>query len=360
MTYFAGLDVSLEETAICVIDEAGTMMREARVPSEPEALVAFFQGLGPVMERIGLEACSLSAWLHEGLVAAGLPAVCIETRRAKAAMGAMPNKTDRNDARGLAQIVRTGWYRVVHVKSPASRSWRALLTARRLVLNKMRDVENGLRALLREAGLKLGTPARKEFAARVRELTTADLVLARLVEPLLTIIAAMARELAQLTKRVLDIVRDEPVCRRLMGVPGVGPLTALAFRATIDQPNRFRRSRDVGAHLGLTPKRYQSGETDVQGGISRCGDELARTALYEAAHSLLSRSRRWSTLRAWGMQVAKRRGPVGFADIPPGDRASPMARARIAVARKLAAILHRMWADGTEFRCGKDDAAVAA
>ena len=257
----------------------------------------------------------------------------------------MPNKTDRNDARGLAQIVRTGWYRVVHVKSPASRSWRALLTARRLVLNKMRDVENGLRALLREAGLKLGTPARKAFAARVRELTAADPVLARVAEPLLTIIAAMARELAQLTKRVLDIVRDEPVCRRLMGVPGVGPLTALAFRATIDQPNRFRRSRDVGAHLGLTPKRYQSGETDVQGGISRCGDELARTALYEAAHSLLSRSRRWSTLRAWGMQVAKRRG---------------MARARIAVARKLAAILHRMWADGTQFRCGKDDAAIAA
>jgi transposase len=288
--HFAGLDVSLEETAICVIDEAGTMVREARVPSEPEALVAFFQGPGIVMERIGLEACSLSAWLHEGLVAAGLPAACIETRRAKAAMGAMPNKTDRNDARGLAQTIRTGWYRAVHVKSPACRSWRALLAARRLVLGKMRDVENGLRALLREAGLKLGTPARKEFAARVRELAAADPVLSVLAEPLLTIIAAMTRELAQLTKRVLEIVRDEPVCRRLMGVPGVGPLTALAFRATIDQPSRFRRSRDVGAHLGLTPKRYQSGETDVQGGISRCGDELARTALYEAAHSLLIRT----------------------------------------------------------------------
>ena len=161
MKHFAGLDVSLEETAICVVDEAGAMVKEARVPSEPEALVAFFQGLGLVLERIGLEACSLSAWLHESLVAAGLPAICIETRRAKAAMGAMPNKTDRNDARGIAQIIRTGWYRAVHVKSPTCRSWRALLTARRLVLNKMRDVENGLRALLREAGLKLGTPARK-------------------------------------------------------------------------------------------------------------------------------------------------------------------------------------------------------
>jgi transposase len=343
--HFAGLDVSLEETTICVVDEAGAMVREARVPSEPEALIAFFRGSGLGLERIGLEACSLSAWLYEGLVAAGLPAMCIETRRAKAAMGAMPNKTDRNDARGIAQIIRTGWYRAVHVKSPACRSWRALLTARRLVLNKMRDLENGLRALLREAGLKLGTPTRKAFAARVRELTAAAPVLSVVAEPLLTIVAAMTRELAQLTKRVLEVVRDEPVCRRLMGVPGVGPLTALTFRATIDRPERFRCSRDVGAHLGLTPKRYQSGETDVQGNISRCGDELARTALYEAAHSLLIRSRRWSTLRAWGMQIAKRRG---------------MARARIAVARKLATILHRMWVDGTEFRWCKESVMPAA
>ena len=345
MKHFAGLDVSLEETAICVVDEAGAMVKEARAPSEPEALVAFFQGLGLALGRIGLEACSLSAWLHEGPAAAGLSAVCVETRRAKAAMGAMPNKTDRNDARGLARIIRTGWYRAVHVKSPTCRSWRALLAARRLVLNKMRDVENGLRALLREAGLKLGTPARKEFAARARELTAADPVLSALAEPLLTIIARMTRELAQLTRRVLDIVRDEPVCRRLMGVPGVGPLTALAFRATIDRPERFRHSRNVGAHLGLAPKRCQSGETDVQGGISRCGGELARTALHEAAHSLLIRSRKWSTLRAWGMQAARRRG---------------MARARIAVARKLAAILHRMWADGTGFRWGKEGLMPAA
>jgi transposase len=179
----------------------------------------------------------------------------------------------------------------------------------------------------------------------VRELVDADAVLSASTEPLLAIIAAMTRELAQLTRQILDIVRGEPVCRRLMGVPGVGPLTALTFRATIDRPDRFRRSRDVGAHLGLTPKRYQSGETDVQGGISRCGDELARTALYEAAHSLLVRSRKWSTLRAWGMQVARRRG---------------MARARIAVARKLSTILHRMWIDGSDCRWGKEGPAPAA
>jgi transposase len=343
--YFAGLDVSLAETAICIVDEAGKIVREARVASEPAALIAFFATCGMKMQRVGLEACSLTAWLHQELTAAGIPAVCIEACQAKAAMGAMPNKTDRNDARGIAQIMRTGWYRAVHVKSPACRSWRALLTARRMVLNKRRDVENGIRALLREAGLKLGTPSRKEFAARVRELAVGDVVLAGLAESLLSVVAAMTREAEKLTKQVVDEVRDEPTCRRLMTVPGVGPLTALAFRATVDQPDRFRRSRDVGAHLGLTPRRYQSGETDVQGSISRCGDELARTALYEAARSLPIRSSKWSSLRSWGMQIAKRRG---------------MARARVAVARKLAVILHRMRCEGADFRWGKPDTTAQA
>ena len=344
MGYFAGLDVSLEETAICIVDDAGKIVREARAASEPEALIAFFAECGMKMERVGLEACSLTAWLNTALTEAGVPAICIEARQAKAAMGAMPNKTDRNDARGIAQIMRTGWYRAVHVKSPSCRSWRALLTARRMVLNKRRDVENAIRALLREAGLKVGTPSRKDFPPRVRELTADDPVLAGLAESLLAVTEVMTKEADKLTKRVLDEVRVEPTCHRLMTVPGVGPLTALAFRATIDQPGRFRKSRDVGAHLGLTPRSYQSGVTDVQGHISRCGDELARTALYEAAHSLLIRSTKWSALRAWGMNIAKRRG---------------MARARVAVARKLAVILHRMWVDGSEFRWGKQAAAPA-
>jgi transposase len=291
------------------------------------------------LERVGLEACSLTAWLHDELRSAGLPAVCIEMRQANATMKTMPNKTDRNDARALAQIMRTGWFRPVHVKSRPCRLWRSLLVARRTVLNEMRSIENVVRAVLRESGVKLGTPARAAFAGRVRELTGDDALLRPLVEPLLAILATMGDQLARLTKQVLDITRQEEVCRRLMSVPGVGPITALAFRATIDRPNRSRRSRDVGAHLGLTPARYQSGETDISGKVSRCGDELARTALYEAAHTLLVRSRKWSALRAWGMKVAKARG---------------MARARVAVARKLAVILHRMWSDETEFRFGKE------
>ena len=339
MTHYAGLDVSLEETAICVVDQAGRILKEMRAPSEPEALIAALSRIDVPLERVGLEACSLTAWLHDELRAAGWPAICIETRQANAAMKTMPNKTDRNDARALAQIMRTGWYRQVHVKSRQCRLWRSLLVARRTVLNEMRSIENVVRAVLREAGVKLGTPSRAAFAGRVRELAGDDVALKPLVEPLLAILATMLDQLARLTKQVLDIVRGEEVCRRLMSVPGVGPITALAFRATVDRPERFRRSRDVGAHLGLTPARYQSGETDIQGKVSRCGDELARTALYEAAHTLLVRSKKWSSLRAWGMKVAQHRG---------------MARARVAVARKLAVVLHRMWRDQTAFRFGKE------
>ena len=230
-------------------------------------------------------------------------------------------------------------------KTRQCRLWRSLLVARRTVINEMRSIENVVRAILREAGIKLGTPSRTAFADRVRERAGGDALVMPLIEPLLTILATMLREFARLTKQVLDIVRPEPICRRLMSVPGVGPITALAFRATIDSPDRFRHSRNVGAHLGLTPGRYQSGETDIQGKVSRCGDELARTALYEAAHTLLVRSHKWSSLRAWGMQIAKRRG---------------MARARVAVARKLAVILHRMWRDQTEFRFGKEPSATAS
>lgn len=345
MKYFAGMDVSLEETAICVVDESGRIVKEGRAASEPQALCEALRKVDLPLERIGLEACSLAAWLYDGIRAEGLPAICIETRQANAAMKTMPNKTDRNDARALAQIMRTGWYRQVHVKSQQCRLWRSLLIARRTVLNEMRTIENVVRSILREAGIKLGTPSRAAFADRVRELTGADPVIMALVEPLLAIMATMLREFGRLTKQVLNIARKEQVCRRLMGVPGVGPITALAFRATIDQPDRFRRSRDVGAHLGLTPARYQSGETDIQGKVSRCGDELARTALYEAAHSLLVLSKKWSSLRAWGMNVAKRRG---------------MARARVAVARKLAVILHRMWSDATEFRFGKEAGPASA
>ena len=327
------------------VDDQGNVIKEARVASDPAALIAFFRELGLTLERIGLEACSLSAFLYEGLRAAALPALCIETRHAKGVMKTMPVKTDRRDARALAQIMRTGWFRVVHVKSAHCRALRALLVARRQVLNKTRDMENAVRAALREAGLKMGKVGRQGFGARARELVAGDGVLEPVIEPLLSIIETMRRELDRLTKQAFDMVRDDPVCRHLMTAPGVGPLTALAFRATIDDPARFVRSRDVGVYLGLTPKRYQSGETDVSGAISRCGDELLRTALYEAAHTLMTRSQKCSALKAWGMAVARRRG---------------RRRACVAVARKLAVILHKMWISGQDFAWPQDATKEAA
>ena len=241
--------------------------------------------------------------------------------------------------RMLAQIMRTGRFRQVHVKRRQSRRWRSLLVARRSVSNQMRSIENVVRAITREAGIKLGTPGRKDFAARLREMAGNEPGLMVLLAPLLAVLASMIEQLARLTRQILDIVESQATCRQLMTSPDVGPITALTCRATIDRPDRFARSRDVGAHLGLTPRRYQSGETDIAGRISRCGDEFARTALYEAAHTLLVRSKKWSALRICGLAIAKRRG---------------MARAKVAVARKLAVILHSMWTSGTDFRFGKE------
>lgn len=207
MHYYAGLDVSLEETAICVVDADGKIVKEMRAASEPEALGAAFRAMGLPLERVSLEACSLAAWLHDGLRNAGLPVICIETRQANAAMRTMPSKTDRNDARMLAQIMRTGWFRQVHVKSRDCRLWRSLLVARRTLVNEMRSLENVVRAVLREAGLKVGPTSRAGFAARVRELADGDQLVLGIVEPLLGVLAVMLEQFACLTKQVLSIVR---------------------------------------------------------------------------------------------------------------------------------------------------------
>ncbi|MDQ0319798.1 transposase [Pararhizobium capsulatum DSM 1112] len=342
MQYYAGLDVSLEETAICVVDQTGKIVREMVAVSEPEALAAALAGTGLSFERIGMEACGTTAWLHDGMQERGVASICIDARRANAAMKTMPNKTDRNDARSIAQIMRTGWFTQVHVKSRRSRQWRATLTARRTVAQNLRDIQNAIRALLREEGIKLGRPSSASFIARAREAAGGEEALMAAVEPLLAVLTAMEQQLNRLTKIVMNLCRSDDTCRRLMTVPGVGPITAVSYVATIDDPSRFRRSRDVGAHLGLTPRRYQSGETDTQGHISRCGDEAMRALLYEAANALLCVSRKWSSLKVWGMAVAKRRG---------------LNRARVAVARKLATILHHMWSDETDFRYGKEIAA---
>jgi transposase len=289
MRYYAGFDVSLEETSICVVDETGKIVRELVAVSEPEALVAAIKATGLSFERIGMEACSTTAWLHDEMLDRGVATICICARRANAAMKAMRNKTDRNDAQCIAKIMQTGWFTQVHVKSKRARQWRATLTARRTVGMNLRDIQNAIRALLREAGVKLGRPSAASFTAKVREAAGGEDALMAAVEPLLAVLSAMEQQLLRLTKMVMAICKNDETCRRLRQVPGVGPITAVAFVATIDDPTRFRRSRDVGAHLGLTPRRYQSGETDTQGHIDRRGDAATRALLYESANALLWR-----------------------------------------------------------------------
>lgn len=340
MKLFVGLDVSLEDTHVCVVDETGKRVREACVMSEPEAITAMLEPYQDRIERVGLEASSLSPWLSNTLGEAGLPVVVVEARHMASALGAMRNKTDKNDARGIAQMMRTGWFRAVHVKSDESHRLRILLANRRILNRKFLDVENAIRGTLKVFGVKMTRTTRGRFEQDLRaRLADADPMLRDMTAAMLEVRRVLLEQHNAFHKLLLATVREDSVCRRFMSVPGVGPVTALAFKTTIDDPSRFTKSKTVGAHLGLTPRRYQSGTVNYEGRISKCGDREMRTLLYEAASSLLTRVQSWSTLKAWGMSLQRRAGKR---------------RAVVAVARKLAVILHRMWVDGTEFIAGRD------
>ena len=308
MEHYAGLDVSLEQTSVCVVDAQGQVVREAKVASEPEALIQFLECQDMEIVRVGLEAGPLSQWLHAGLVSAGYEAVLLETRHVKAALSATTVKTDRRDARGIAQLLRLGWYRPVHAKSVSAQEMRSLLTARKLIQGKLLDIESGIRGVLRGFGLKVGAISRGRFEARIRDLVEGQTMLETVIGSMLTVRAALQAEFARLHRALLALVRNDPVCHQLMSVPGVGAVVAITFRSGVDDPSRFRRSRDVGPHFGLTPRKYQSGEIDVTGSISKVGDRMVRTALYEAASVMLTRTVRMSPLKSWAMGVAKRRG----------------------------------------------------
>ena len=343
MEYYAGIDVSLESSSICVVDASGRIVREAKVGSEPEALIAWFAGLEIRLSRVGLEAGPLSQWLYAGMQEAGFAVELLETRHVRDAFKAMPVKTDRKDARGIAQLMRLGWFRPVHCKSVPAQEMRALLTARKLVQVKHHDVEMSLRGILRGFGLKIGKTTPRNFESRVRELVEGHATLDAVADALLAARATLGEQLNRLHKRLVSLARDDTRVRLLMSTPGVGVLVALTYVAAIDDPGRFRSSKAAGAHFGLTPKKYQSGETDVTGRISKIGDASVRTALYEAANVILTRPVKGSSLKSWAMRVAKRAG---------------MRKAKVALARKLAVVLHRMLADGTSFVATKAAAAI--
>jgi transposase len=345
MNYYAGIDVSLECSSVCVVDGNGKIIREGKVASEAEALIAWLCSLKLPLERIGLEAGPLSQWLYAALREGGLAVELLETRHVKAALSAMPVKTDRNDARGIAQLMRLGWFRPVHCKSAEAQEVRALLTARKLVQSKFYDVEMSLRGILRGFGLKVGRTTPKRFAGRIRELVAGHASLKAIAEALLLVHEVLLRQLNGFEKRVREVARCDARVRLLMSTPGVGAIVGLTYVSAIDDPARFKSSRSVGAHFGLTPTKYQSGETDVTGRISKIGDASVRTALYEAAHIILTRSLKGSGLKSWAMKLAKRAG---------------MKKAKVALARKLAVVLHRMLADASKFVADRASGCVRA
>ena len=333
MKLFIGLDVSLAKTAVCVINEYGKIAKEAQVPSDPQAIVDFANTLEGAVAIIGLEAGPLSQWLHRGLADAGLDVVLMETRQVKGALKAMPIKTDRRDAEGIARLLHMGWFRPVHCKSVSAQEVRALLAARKAIQQGMIALELSLRGLLRNFGLKVGAISRGQFDSRIRELVDGNAMLQAAAGPMLRARASLRQELAGLERQVRLLAKDDAVCRLLMTMPGIGAVVALTFRSAVDDPARFSSSKKVGPWVGLTPSRNQSGERDVIGGITRAGDANLRRALCQAATVMIHRGRS-TWLRSWAAQVAKRRGAK---------------RAMVALARRIGTILHRMWRDGTEF-----------
>lgn len=335
MDHYAGVDVSLECSSVCVVDATGAIVREGKVATDPEALIAWFGSAGLPLARIGLEAGPLSSWLYAALRDAGLAVELIETRHVRDAFKAMPVKSDRSDARGIAQLMRLGWFRPVHCKSLAAQEVRAVLTARKLVQSELHDLQNSLRGILRGFGLKVGKTTDRRFAGRIRELVAGQPTLEMIAEAMLRAHEVLLCEFNGFEKWVRGMARTDEKARLLMSTPAVGPIVALTYATAIDDPGRFRSSKQAGAHFGLTPKKYQSGETDRSGRISKVGDASVREALYQAAHVMLTKPVKGCTeLKSWGMRIAKRAG---------------MRKAKVALARKLAVIMHRMLADGQVF-----------
>ena len=335
MTYYAAFDVSLKGAHGCVVDGDGRIVKEGRVAAEPEAMAAWLARHAPGLIRVGIETGPLSTWHVHELERLGVPVICIDARHARAVLACRPVKTDRNDARGLAELVRLGAVRAVAVRSAASMRRRALLAARERLVAMRRDVDNQIRGLLKGFGRLVGAARGGAFAMRVRQLVGDDAALAAIVEPLLRVRERLVAEAGALEGELVAEARADPVCRRLATVPGVGPITALAFASGVDDIGRFADRRQIGAWLGLVPRRYQSGKVDFSGRISKAGDPMLRALLFEAAHVLLTRVKRGCALKAWAEQLARRAG---------------MKRAKVAVARKLAVLLARLWAKGEVFR----------
>lgn len=339
---FAGLDVSLAETHVCVLDGDGVRVLEAVVASDPDAIATAPAEGAPDCASIAVETGATTPWLWRELRARGVPVTCIDARHANRALSMRRNKTDRNDARGLAELMRIGWYEKARVRDLDAQLIRSMLNARYQLRMCRRDLLNQLRGIVKTFGLYIGSTASRRFPEIVREIAAEDAKAATMLMPLVNALDAIRDQIAAYEAELRAIARGSDTARRLMTVPGVGYLVSPAFISAIDDPMRFSSSAKVGPYLGLTPRIRQSGEADWSVGIGRAPDRLMRSYLYEAANIVLTRTTRWPRLKAWGVRLHKR---VGFK------------RAAIGVARKLAVIMHAIWVDGTESVHGAEPAA---
>jgi transposase len=344
MEQYVGLDISQAMTHLCVVDIKGKKVWQGKCPSTAKAIAEAIRTKAPSATTIGMESGSLSTWLYHSLNDMGLPIVCIDARHANGALSMQINKTDRNDAHGIAQIMRMDWFKKVTVKSLDSHRIRSLLGARAQLVGTKTDLKNQVRGILKTFGGCVSQSEEKGFEAKVRATIDGQPLLQKMIEPLMEVLKSVQEQVAKLDTLFAEYSNEHKICSNLMTIPGVGPITAVAFTAAVDDPKRFSKSSSVGAYFGLTSKRYQSGEMDYNGHISKCGDSMMRSYLYEAAGSLLTVSKKWSALKAWGLRIAKRSG---------------MSKAKVAVARKLAVIMHQMWLTGEAFRFAASEAVEA-
>jgi transposase len=341
---FVGLDISQRFTHLCAVDQEGSRIWQGKCLSTPEEISETIRSKIPGATTIGMESGTLSVWLWHALRDMGMPVVCLHAKHVARFLELRLNKTDKNDARGIAEYLQKGNCLVVNVKTLECYRLRAIMGMRAQLVGIRTDLKNQIRGVLKTYGLVVSHSEEKGFDAKLRATTKGFPDLRKVIEPLLQVLESVQKQTLSLDKMVEDFARNDKVCSHLMTIPGIGAVTALAYTSAVDDPKRFRKSRSVGAYLGLTSRRYQSGEVDREGRISKWGDRLVRSYLFEAASALLTRTKSFCSLKSWGLRVAKRSG---------------MNKARVAVARKLAVIMHQMWTTGEEFRWSNTEVATA-
>ncbi len=336
MKYYSGLDVSLKETFISIVDEKGKIVKEEVVASKSDAIAKYLLDQSKGYESIGIESGQLSISMCKELRNFGLPVTCVDARHMAAALSARINKNDKNDARGIAQMMRAGLFKEVLVKSDEACQIKVVLGSRRQLICSRKKIEGTIRGLLKIHGIKVDQRSRSaSFALKVQEIINElDEISKNSIEALVHSLETIEESIGKLDKILSEQGKKDEDCKLLTTVPGVGIIVAMTYKAAIDDPYRFETSYTVGAYMGLSPRQYASGEIDRHGSISKMGPVECRNMLYEAAQVLLVKCKRTFKLRSWGLRIAKKKG---------------MKKAIVAVARKLSVIMHKMLVNKTEF-----------